>query len=267
MNRNTHETGFALVRGALSVATVVLSLSSGAAAATAGDWTFTATPYVWATDLGVKADVNGREAVDEKISVTDLVKQIDTIFQGRFEARYRSIGLATDLFDVTMSDQVDGVVLPKSAGVAGFAPDIRMTIFDAAAFYNPSANGRGFTALGGMRLIYERADIDATYELASGSTVQKNYETHETLVDGLIGVRFVQPLSRRWGVQSQVDVSSGGTKLTWSATPTLSYVVDARGRYAVTAGYRHMHIDFKESDGVESSMTLSGALLGFRMSF
>jgi len=251
---------------ALSAATVVLSLSQGASPARAGDWAFTATPYVWATDLGVQADLNGRQVVDEKVSVGDLVEKIDMIFQGRFDVRYRQLGLSTDVFDVTMSDEAS-VALPQGAGTGSFAPEMRMTIFDLAATVNPSANGYGVTGLAGMRLIYERADVDATYELANGTVVPQSYSTHETLVAALTGVRFARPISGRWGFQSQADVSTGATRYTWSLAPSLNYTLDARGKYAVSAGYRHMHIAFKESDGIESDMTLSGALLGFRMAF
>lgn len=255
------------LRGALVAAGIALSLIVAASPAKAGDWKFTATPYVWATDLAVKADVNGRQVVNETVSIGDLVKQLDTIFQGRFDAQYRTIGLSADVFDVTMSDQVDGVALPQGMGTGSFTPDIRMTIFDLAATYTPVMRRRSISALGGMRLVYERADVDANLNLSAGPSVAQNYNAHDTLVDGLIGARFVQPLSPRWGVQGQVDVSTGGTNYTWSAAPSVFYVFDAARHYALSAGYRHMHIDFKDSDGFDADMALSGALVGFRWSF
>lgn len=265
MNRNTtlHAPHCFLV----AMAWLVLALGSIPTPARAGDWKFTATPYIWATDLGVKAEMNGRQVIDDKVSVGDLVEMLDMIVQGRFDAQYRTIGLATDVFDVTMSDHVEGANLPNGAGTADFSPDIRMTILDVAASYSPPMRQRSVTALGGMRMVYERADVDATYHLASGPTLSQSYETHETLVDGLVGVRFAQPFSRHWGVQGQVDVSTGGTRYTWSAAPSVVYVFDAARRYALSTGYRHMQISFKESDGFESDMTLSGALLGFRVTF
>lgn len=252
----------------LAAALVALSLVLGAAPAkAAGDWKVTVTPYVWATDLRVKADLNGRQVVDQDVSVTDLVKKLDTIFQGRVDVQYRRFGLATDLFDVTMSDHVQGIPLPQGAGTGEFVPDIRMTIVDAAAFYSPKMRARALAVLGGMRMVYERADVDATYHLASGANVGQSYETHDTIVDAMLGLRLTQPLSRHFGVQGQVDASTGGTKYTWSAAPQLFYVFDDARRYAVSAGYRHMHIDFKESDGLDSDMALSGAIVGFRMSY
>lgn len=255
------------VWAAVLATVATLCLTFAARPACAGDWKFTATPYVWATDLGVKARVDGSEVVDEKVSVSELVSQIDMIFQGRFDVQYRTTGLSADLFDVTMSDQANGVALPQGAGTADFAPDIRMTIFDLAATYSPRMQRRSVTGFAGMRLVYERADVDADFHLASGPTVAKTYEAHDTYVDGLVGVRYVQPLSPHWAVQSQLDVSTGGTQYTWSAAPSVVYVFDAARRYALNVGYRHMHIAFKESDGLDSDMALSGALVGFRLAY
>src|SRR5262249_17841709 len=90
----------AIVRCALGAAALPFILGAKPAMA-AGDWRVNVTPYVWATDLRVKADLNGRQVVDQDVSVSDLVKKLDTIFQGRVDVQYRRVGLATDLFDVT----------------------------------------------------------------------------------------------------------------------------------------------------------------------
>lgn len=267
MNSPTPKHSFPLLRSALRGTGVLVALLAAAPSAHAGDWKFSATPYAWATDVGMKADLNGRQVVDETIPVSDLMDMLDTIFQGRFDVQYRTVGLAMDVFDVTMSDRVDGLALPQGAGTATLSPDVRMTIFDLAATYTPPMRGRSVSALGGMRLVYERADVDANFALTAGPTVTDRYSTHETLVDALVGVRVVQPLSPHWGLQGQADFSSGGTEYTWSTAPSVFYVFDAARHYALSAGYRHMHIAFKEHDGLESDMTLSGALVGFRFSY
>lgn len=252
------------LQNTLGLALASLAILS-VANATAGELHYAFTPYAWATDLKIQADMDGRQIVDEKIPVGDLVKQIDMIFQGRFDVQYRTLALSADVFDVTMSDDVSGVALPQGAGTAAFTPEMRMTIFDLAAGYSPRMRRRSVTALAGMRLVYERADVDATFLLDGGPTVNESYEGHETLVDALVGVRYVQPLTPHWLVQTQLDASTGGTRYTWSASPTVAYVFDAARRYTLGLGYRHMQIDFEESDGIDSKMSLSGPVLSFRI--
>jgi hypothetical protein len=252
---------------AIPVMLIALSLAMSVTVCEAGDWKFTATPYAWATAVGVDASLNGAQVVSKDISVSDLVKELDTILQGRLELQYKELGLTTDLFDVTMSDEKRGVGLPQGAGSATFRPDMRMTLWDMAGLYDPNGDRRGVELLAGMRLLYLRAQVDASYSLTAGPVVDQSYESHETLIDGMAGVRFTQPLPRRFAIQAQADVSTGQTHYTWSMAPSLIYSFDDRGRWSLSGGYRYMKIDFEESNGLDSTMDLSGALLGFRMSF
>ena len=255
-----------ITRGILSTL-AILALTSCAGAARAAEWRFSLTPYGWATDLGVKADLRDRTIVDETIAVGDLLEQIDTIVQMRFEATYGEFGITTDLFDVTLSDEIGGVALPQGAGSADFASDMGMTIGDVALLYDPAGDHQGLAVLGGARIIDERATVDATFHPAPGGSRAGRYETNDTYVDGLMGVRFTRTFARRWTWQAQIDVSTGGTDYTWSASPTLSWAFGRMGRYGIGAGYRHMEIDFQDEDGLDARMTLSGPLLGLRTSF
>jgi len=114
---------------------------------------------------------------------------------------------------------------------------------------------------------HQRATIDASLDLTAGATVAQRYETDDWVFDGLVGIRVSQPLSRHWGYQLQADGSTGGTDYTWSIAPALSYSFGKLSRYQLTAGYRRMVIAYKESGDLDTQMTLSGALVGFRMSF
>jgi hypothetical protein len=235
--------------------------------ARAEEWKFSITPYAWATDLGVKAKLDGRQVVDEKIYVGDLLKDIETIFQMRFEATHGALGISTDLFDVNMSDGVSGVALPQGAGSGDFESEIGMTIADVAALYDPKGDHKGLALLGGVRILDERATIDATFRPTPGGSIARTYDTEDTMVDGLIGARFSQRLARHWGYQMQADVSAGGTDYTWSAAPMLSYSFGTLDRFGINAGYRVMQIDFQDDGSLDTGMTLSGFLLGLRVSF
>lgn len=257
------------LRWALRALTLILIVgaATGRAAAAPAEFHWTFTPYAWATDVGVDVELDGRQAVDETIPVSDLMEILDTIVQLRLEGQYGAHGVALDLFDVTMSDEARGLALPQGAGTADLDAEIGMTIADLAAFYDPQGDGRGLVILAGARLISERATVDARFDLAAGPDADERYETDELLVDMLIGLRYSLRLSRHWSTQMQVDASAGQTDLTWSTNPSLAYGFGDSGRFALLAGYRFMQIDFADEDGLDPEMSLSGVLVGLRTRF
>jgi hypothetical protein len=242
-----------------------LALSSVADSASAQDtaWSWRLTPYVWATDVGVDIDLDGRQVVSETIPVEDLAEDLDATFQGRLEATRGQFGVCLDVFYVAMSDDVRGLPLPQGAGQANVDWEMEMAIVDLAATFDPSGDGQGLSFLCGARVIDQRADADAEFTTSSGVS-NETYEAGETLIDALVGVRLKASVTERLTLQTQVDVSAGGTELTWSAFPSLSYAFGDGGA-ALLAGYRHMEIAFEEAGGVESELSLSGPVLGLRM--
>ena len=244
-----------------------LSLFAFVAPAHAAGWGFSVTPYMWATGIGVDAQLDGRDVLSRDIPVSDLLEDLDTIFQMRMELTYGPFGIAADGFDVSLSDEKNGVALPQATGTAELDNSAGMTIVDVAGTFDPYADRSGFGLLAGTRILNQRATVDAVLMPAPGVSVAQRYETHETLVDGLVGARFRHRLWRGLGVQMQADASTGGTDYTWSVAPSLTYAFGPFGRYGVEAGYRRMHIDFQDDGGLDAQMTLSGAVLGFRLSF
>lgn len=263
MNQNRISLGdfLRITTGTAALASLLIATPSHAA------WHFHVTPYAWATGVGVDAKLDGREVVNKDISVSDLIEDLDTIFQMKLEATNGTYGAMADLFDVNLSDEKNGVALPQGAGTADVAADMGMTILDIAGTYAPQNGRLGLTFSGGTRIIDERATIDANVKPTPGGSAALAYDTDETLVDALAGVRYTKRFATRWAVTSQFDVSTGGTDYTWSLSPSLSYAFGAFGRYGVNAGYRRMKVDFKDEHDMNTQMTLSGALLGFRISF
>jgi hypothetical protein len=247
----------------LGAATLALTLGAGSAHA---DWRFHLTPYAWLTDVGVEAEIDGRGSVQETIKVSDLLKDVDMIFQGRAEAMNGKHGVMLDLFYVAMSDQVGGLALPKSAGSADLDWTMDMTIADIAGVYSPSGSRLGFSFLYGARIVDQRATVDATFATGGGSFAE-DYSAGETLVDGLIGMRFARRLGGPFVYQMQADASTGGTDFTWSLAPTLTFAFGQYGRYGLNLGYRRMDVDFEDTGELDTRMTLSGPVLGFRTSF
>lgn len=242
-----------------------ISLAALSGAAHAADWQWTLTPYAWLTDVGLEVNLAGREVVEGTIPVGDLIEDLEMIFQGRVEAQSGQHGLMIDVFYAAMKDVEEGVELPNGAGQAELDWKMDMTIADLVGIYDPNGPRPGFAFLYGARVIDQRATIDAQFDTTGGVTSEA-YEASDTLVDFLAGVRFNQYFTQRISLQMQTNISFGSTNLTWDTAPSLSYAFSNRRR-AVIVGYRHMSVDFENLGGIDSEMTLTGPVLGFRMTF
>lgn len=230
-------------------------------------WRWQLTPYLWATDVSVGVEVDDRQVADTTIPVEDLVEDLEAIVQVRAEGQRGPHGVAFDLFHVTLEDEVSGLELPEGAGRADLDSRVGMTLVDVAGLFDPKGDRRGVSILYGTRVLFQHATIDAAFDLATGTSATRRYAMSDTLVDALVGVRFGGTFARRFSYQLQLDASAGDTDHTWSAGPSLTYTFGSSGRYALTAGYRYMKIDFEDEGDLDSEMDLSGILLGFRFSF
>jgi hypothetical protein len=233
----------------------------------AADWRWTVTPYAWATDIGVDVKIDDESVIDETIPVEDLLEDLETVFSVHAEAQKGEYGVMIDLFDVTLEDHSSDLQLPLEAGQADLVSEIGMTILDFAGTFDPKGDQQGVSFYFGTRILNQRATIDAEFALNSGADLQRRFETDDTLVDGLVGVRLSKRFSKRWSYQMQADVSLGQTEYTWSVGPTIAYQLGSSGRYALTAGYKRMKIDFEDEGALDTELTMSGATLGFRFSF
>lgn len=276
-----------IARSAIAAATVVtaaVALLCGAASPShaadttasvlahppvAPEWRFKVMPYAWTTSTGVDARLNDNQVADADIPFSDLLEDLDTILQLRGEAQRGPLGFSLDLFDVSLSDRVTDVALPPAAGSgeAALDSDFGMTILDVATFIDPKGDMQGIAFLGGVRVIDERATFTARVSPEERQTLVKTYETEDTMVDALAGVRYTKRLTRHLSTRMQADVSTGGTDLTWSVNPSLNYLFGSDGRYAISAGYRRMDVDFADQGPLDTTMKLTGLVLGLGTSF
>lgn len=264
MKSRTHR----INRPSLSSAIAALFLLCGAAQGGASDWKWSLTPYAWATDVGVDVALDDRQVLDKEIAFTDLLEDLEAVAQVHVEAQRGAHGVMFDLFDVRLSEDDSHVSLPVAAGAeAVLSSEIGMTILEVGGIYDPRGDQQGFALLYGTRILQQRADIDARFDLSPTTSVNRSYEVEDTLVDGLLGVRYAKRFSPRWSYQVRADASTGGTELTWSAGSAVSYAFGKGGRYAAIAGYRRMVVDFDTDDSTDVDMTLSGFGVGLRTSF
>jgi hypothetical protein len=262
---NTSSRSFRRTAAPALLATLLLG---SAVSANASDWSWSVTPYVWATDIGVDVTLDDRTVVDKEIAFEDLLEDVDAVAQVHVEAQRGAHGVMFDIFDVRLSDDDSHIELPNPpGGEAILSSESGMTILELGGIYDPRGDQQGFSLLYGTRILQQRADIDARFDLGPATSVTKTYEVTYTLYDGLLGIRYARQLSPRWSYHARIDASAGGTDLTWSAGSAVAYSFGKTGRYSILAGYRRMVVDFDTDDQVDVDMTLSGFVTGLRMSF
>lgn len=247
------------------IAALIALAAAGPAAAE--EWNFSVTPYVWATDVGMNVSVRDRTLVDATIPFEDLLEDLESAAILRADAMRGAHGIAIDLFDVTVADDGARMPLPGGSGdELALDAEIGMTLLDVAGVYDPAGDRRGPALVYGVRIVGQEEDITATIEGGESGT-SRRYRADDTFVDGLVGLRYAGDLPGRWSYELAADVSTGGTELTWSVNPSIGFTFGANDQYRLTAGYRHLAVDFDTKPGVDMDMTLDGFLVGFRFAF
>jgi hypothetical protein len=247
------------------VAAIALAASGSAAA---DEWKYSVTPYVWATDVGIGVALRDRSLVDETIPFEDLLKDLESAAMLRAEATRGAHGMAIDLFDVTLADDTGRVAMPGSSGAeVALDAEIGLSLFDVEGIYDPRGDGQGFALLYGARIIEQREDVTAQLFAGDDLVASARKVADERYIDALVGLRYSGELGTRWGYELTADVSSGGTQMTWSASPSLYYRFGEQQQYRLTAGYRHLSVDYDTDPGIDSDMTMSGLLVGVRFDF
>jgi hypothetical protein len=264
---NTKLTNTSGLRARTLSLAIAAATAAMAGAASAEEWQWSATPYVWATDLGMGLSIADRELVDTEIAFDELVEKLDSAAMVRVQGMRGEHGMAFDLFNVELVDSFSSPLPGQLGGDFAFDSSIGMTILDATGVYDPRGDGKGFSLIYGIRAIEQRNDIGVTLGLSGTTLASKSFDTTDRFVDGLVGFRYMRELPRNFSYGFAADVSTGGTELTWSAGPALGYTFGAREQYRVTAGYRRMDIDFETAEPVDADMSMDGLLLGFRIDF
>jgi len=249
----------------------LLAVLFTSAAASASDWTWSITPYVWGTNVTTDVSVNDRAIASKDIDFSDLVDVLDLSFQGHVEGQRGKNGVMLDVFYVHLADDDKRFALPPPlAGEAIANGDLKLTIAELGGLYNPRGDGEGFALLYGARVVDRDVDVDARFDLGPGGALRRSFAVSETLYDALLGVRYVGRFSPRWTYQVEADASAGGTKLAWNGTAGLGYTFGESGRYTFLAGYRHMDLEFEKDHAAgqaDVEATLSGFISGLRIRF
>ena len=261
-------------------------------------WTFSLTPYFWATSLTGSTTVKGR-TVDVDAGFFDILEHTQfpkgLLQLAAFgEARYGRFGLLTDVTYIKLglgaslerSRQVDelGFSVGASAGLT-----IQMIIAEMAAAYeiaqwsgltSPNSN-TAFDLYAGGRLWWQHADgqiaVSGTVNISDLTFSRSGVLSAKgdvTWVDPLVGARLRHQFAPGWNLAISGDIGGfgAGSKFSWQALATIDHEF-ARSKAVAwnwMVGYKALFVDYSKGSGLshyEYDNTLYGPVLGITARF
>jgi hypothetical protein len=261
-------------------------------------WTFSLTPYVWATSLSGSTTVKG-VTTDIDASFFDILDHTQfpkNLFEiaalgearyGRFailtDIAYLKAGMGSDITHTRGTDRINGTV-GASAGLT-----VEMVMWELAAAYEvarwgASAGPNSGTALdlyAGGRAWWQRAeaDVQASGTLNVFDFTQKADGTlaatgNVNWVDPLVGARLRHQFAPGLDVSISGDVGGfgAGSKFSWQALATLNYEFKKTKDVSWSAmiGYKALSADYSKGSGLseyEFDMTIYGPIFGITARF
>lgn len=265
---------------------------------TPSDWSFYATPYVWATSLNGSTTVKGR-TTDVNASFIDILQHTQfpknlMELAGYFEARNGRVSLFADAIymklglgaAITRSRSVDA--LNGSVGVSA-GLNVEMFIAEVAAGYavaqwgsaGKAASDGAIDLYAGVRGWWQRAD--ASVALAGTLNVgDLTLNADRTLtasgnvgwVDPLLGVRLRQQVAPGMSLVMSGDVGGfgAGSKFSWQTLAAINYDLYVHNNviWSGMIGYKALYVDYAQGSGLnlyEYKMTMHGPILGLSARF
>lgn len=228
----------------------------------AQEWSWGVTPYIWAPGAGLDVDVRDVNLISGRASLKDLADNVDFISSLQVEAHKENFGFLLGVDYMNLGGH-------KERAPFDVRVDLKQTFVEGAGVWTPGGGDGGFGILFGARVLDIAQKLDLAGPVSAGPA-NRHYSTSPTLLDGMLGFRYLASIGERGSFNVRGDYSAGGTESTLNGVAGFGYAFGDAGRYTLLAGYRYMDIQFKEKDRnaeVESELTLDGPYFGFRFAF
>jgi hypothetical protein len=274
-------TGCALFGAAALLASHSVQAQSGKAGA--DDWKFRASIYGWLPSLEAKSNFPVPPAVvaaglttggNAEVDGGDILKAIESVFMGTFEARKGRWGGFTDLITLNLGQTktgtrhftIGGRVLPTVPGDATLTADYSLegTVWTLAGQYaavdDPAHNLNVFA---GARYLSLDQKLNWAFSGNIGPIalpLQSGTMTSDgNVTDFVVGVRGQARLGDgRWFLPYYLDVGTGQSNSTYQAVVGLGYAFDWGD---ITAAYRVLDYNLPD-DKFLSELRLNGGVIG-----
>lgn len=236
---------------------VLLALSSGAAFAQDGNWTYSLSAYGWLNDTAISTDTR-RGQVDADLSFSDALDDLDFAFMGAAEARNGRWGVIGDLLYFKLSAAASP---PRGILFSDAEIESEVTVLSGYLIYRVHEDA-GVALDVGAGLRGFRLDLDTTLvgALAPTEVIGQDRDWIDPLLAARIRVAFND---RTYGALF-VDAGGSDDSRSWQALATIGYRLNDRWEFQ--GGYRHLEAEW-DSDFGESSLEFSGPIIGVTYRF
>jgi hypothetical protein len=242
----------------IGLAALVLCISGTVAAQERGDWLVA--PYLWAADTSWDIASRGSGSV----TFSNLVDKLDGAGLIRVEYVRNKIGFTFDYVGMSLSDNTRiSTPGPLPVDIA-IRANVDLTVFEAGAFYRPSATDQGIDVLAGVRDF----DVDSTLLLTPVGLPTERFDTGKGFTDIYVGARYLHRLSETWDFSVRGDYGFGGSDGALNLIASVGW--RSRGNFGMSFAYRHLAFDVDQRvDGepATSEYSFSGPAVGFMFRF
>lgn len=233
-----------------SLALIVLCGASYAETpASADEWQFKLTPYLWLA--GISADTvsggGGFPPINPDYQFFSL-DNLDGVAFLTFVAARGQWAIHSDLVFVSFVDTI-----PVGPVDASF--DLDGGTLELSAGYRP-------TSWENTELIFGLRGVELSMDTAL--TPGPSSSDSASFVDPIVGVRHQQTFSNKWGVYARGDIGSGSSEAMVNAVLAGTYRFT--DTFTLLFGYRYLKIDFEDSDFL-LDLSIKGYSFGFEFNW
>jgi len=234
---------------------IAASLAAFAAppAASAQEWEYSVSPYMWLSGLSGKIAVSSSLPTAEvDLSFGDIFDELQIGLMSSFEARKGRLSL---LGNFIYADTGAGASVSDSA-VNTVHIDSETLMLGAAAAYRVSASDRSSVdVLGGVRMLSTDTNIELTFD----DSTAVDGGSDATWADAIIGVRGQTAVSPHWSLIGYADIGAGYSDYTYQVYAGASFRTTEH--WTLDFGYRYFDVDY-DDDGFIYDVAQDGLQLG-----
>jgi hypothetical protein len=258
-----HRPARAAAPGATALALFVCMLGHAARAqdASAPQWQFNLTPYLWIAGVSgtVKTPNPNLPSQTVEAGFGDVLSHLDAVpIMGAAELRYGRFGLLTDIIAISVKSDV------QTNGILFTSGSVKLTqvIGTALAAYRVLEDDRQSVDLGiGVRAF----GLSTQFSLEPGFLPGFSVTRGADWANAIGGARYRFALDPKWSLTAYGDVGGGpNSELTWQVLGTVDYKFSD----AVTGslGFRHLQFEYY-GRFLRQNMGMTGPILAGTVRF
>ena len=236
-------------------------------------------PYLFASSVTLRADVDGRDVVDRTLRFGSTLDETDFAGMGYFEGRGQRWGMFADVAFYNLGNTEGNLhATPASDLIVSHTEgDLKTTLLDVVGFLHPAGGDSGLDVFMGIRYV----DIDQKLDVVftDPSVDPTRFQVDKNLINAIAGIRYLKPINDKWDLTFRADAGAGDAEFTWNAQAGAGFWLGDSHRTALRFGYKHLELKFEEDSDVEhpsqdfeeinidSKLEFSGPFVGIDIRF